>query len=88
MTTANSPEVPLIPCEGWQNFAPLVERRRSLGFTQGEVAGVMGTSAPLVCTSERGQRRITPRFRERYAEALDRLEGALRARERVGSTGA
>ena len=79
-------EKPLVEPDGWSEFSRLAAKRRELGFTQIQVAGAMGTSSSLVCNTEKGYRRVTPRFRERYAAALERLENAVKIRrEALGS---
>ena len=79
---------PLLEPDGWAAFRPQVARRLRSEITQAQVAGAMGTSPSLVSLAERGQRRITSSFRERYAGALDRLLVAIRERDEVANLSA
>jgi len=73
---------PLVPPDGWVELRPWIERRLSLGITQGEVAGAANSTSNIICEIERGRRRITPRWAARYREAVERCEAALKERRR------
>ena len=85
--TKNVPTPP-IELPGWRELAPHVARRMRSGITQGALAGVMGTSPGLLSLTERGQRRVTAAFHNRYIEALDRLIAAMAERDEVANLSA
>ena len=67
-------QFPLTAPPGWEALRPLIERRRELGFQQGEVAAAAGFGAPYLCAVERGRvGRVTDKCVARYRAALDRL---------------
>ncbi len=73
---------PLVPPDGWEELRPWIERRHALGVAQGQIAGAANTTATVICELERGRRRVTPRWIERYREAVERCEAALDERRR------
>jgi predicted transcriptional regulator len=68
---------PLVPPDGWEDLRPWIELRRARGIAQGQIAGAANTTSTIICELERGRRRITPRWVERYRDAVERCVAAL-----------
>ena len=73
---------PLVPPDGWEDLRPWVELRRAREIAQGQIAGAANTTSTIICELERGRRRITPRWIERYRDAVERCVAALDERRR------
>ena len=73
---------PLVPPDGWAEIRPAIERRLKLGIAQGEVAGAANSTSTRICELERGRRRVTPHWIERYCNAVDRCAEALKEQRR------
>jgi len=68
---------PLVPPIGWEELRPWVKLRHELGLTQGQISGAANCAPTVISELERGCRRITPRWIERYSDAVSRYQMAL-----------
>ena len=57
-----------------------MQLRRELELTQGQLAGAANCSPTVISELERGCRRITPRWVERYRDAVERCQAAIEER--------
>ena len=75
-------DLPLVPPDGWHELAPFIAERKRLGLSGAVLAGAMSTTPTIVSELERGRRRITTHWLERYTAAVARCREALAERER------